>query len=120
MEENLIKLLLTNWIELKSDNEKKKELLKELENSNKLRWSLGRSTSGNDILGIEFYSPNRKEYSVNLNELINRKYPAFSNTLLDAELRTNSNKMAKIIERRIVSQDWYETETNKNGWDSHG
>jgi hypothetical protein len=28
--------------------------------------------------------------------------------------------MAKVIERRIVTQDWYETETNKNVWDSHG
>ena len=28
--------------------------------------------------------------------------------------------MAKIIERRIVTQDWYETETTKTGWDSHG
>jgi hypothetical protein len=73
MEKNLIKLLLTKWIELKSDGEKKYELLKELENSNKLRWSLGKSTSGNDILGVEFYSPNRIEYSVNLNELINSK-----------------------------------------------
>ena len=73
MEENLIKLLLTKWIELKSDGEKKIELLKELENSNKLRWSLGKSTTGNDILGVEFYSPNRIEYSVNLNELINSK-----------------------------------------------
>ncbi len=70
MEEKLIKLLLTNWIELKSDGEKKTELLKELENSNKLRWTLGKSTSGNDILGVEFYLPDRTEYSVNLNELI--------------------------------------------------
>ena len=31
MEENLIKLLLTKWIELKSDVEKKIELLKELD-----------------------------------------------------------------------------------------
>ncbi len=73
MEEKLIKLLLTNWIELKSDGEKKTELLKELENSNKLRWTLGKSTSGNDILGVEFYSPDRTEYSVNLNELISSK-----------------------------------------------
>ncbi len=73
MEKNLIKLLLTKWIELKSDGEKKSELLKELENPNKLRWSLGKSSSGNDILGVEFYSPNRIEYSVNLNELINSK-----------------------------------------------
>ena len=73
MEENLIKLLLTKWIDLKSDGEKKIELLKELENSNKLRWSLGKSTYENDILGVEFYSPNRIEYSVNLNELINSK-----------------------------------------------
>ena len=28
--------------------------------------------------------------------------------------------MAKVIERRIVTQDWYETETTKTGWDSHG
>ena len=73
MEEKLIKLLLTNWIELKSDGEKKTGLLKELENSNKLRWTLGKSTSGNDILGVEFYSPDRTEYSVNLNELISSK-----------------------------------------------
>jgi hypothetical protein len=73
MEENLIKLLLTKWIDLKSDGEKKIELLKELENSNKLRWSLGKSTYENDILGVGFYSPNRIEYSVNLNELINSK-----------------------------------------------
>jgi hypothetical protein len=26
----------------------------------------------------------------------------------------------KVTERRIVTQDWYETEANKNGWDSHG
>lgn len=25
-----------------------------------------------------------------------------------------------IIERRIVEQDWYETECSKTGWDSHG
>lgn len=73
MEENLIKVLLTKWIELKSDGERRTELLKELENSNKLRWSLGKSTSGNDILGVKFYSPNRIEYAVKLNELINSK-----------------------------------------------
>ena len=28
--------------------------------------------------------------------------------------------MAKVIERRIVTQDWYETELTKTGWDSHG
>ena len=28
--------------------------------------------------------------------------------------------MAKITERRIVTKDWYETETTKTGWDSHG
>lgn len=28
--------------------------------------------------------------------------------------------MVKVTERRIVTQDWYETETNKRGWDSHG
>ena len=28
--------------------------------------------------------------------------------------------MAKVIERRIVTQDWYETDTTKTGWDSHG
>jgi len=28
--------------------------------------------------------------------------------------------MAKVIERRIVTQDWYETELSKTGWDSHG
>lgn len=73
MEERLIKLLLTKWIELKSDDEKKTELLKELENSNRLLWTLGKSTSDNDILGVQLYSPNRTEYSVNLNELINSK-----------------------------------------------
>ena len=26
----------------------------------------------------------------------------------------------KITERRIVTQDWYETECNKTRWDSHG
>lgn len=26
----------------------------------------------------------------------------------------------KITERRIVTQDWYETETTKTGWDSLG
>lgn len=26
----------------------------------------------------------------------------------------------KVTERRIVTQDWYETETTKTGWDSHG
>lgn len=26
----------------------------------------------------------------------------------------------KITERRIVEQQWYETEFNKTGWDSHG
>lgn len=25
-----------------------------------------------------------------------------------------------ITERRVVMQDWYETETTKTGWDSHG
>ena len=25
-----------------------------------------------------------------------------------------------VTERRIVRQDWYETETTKTGWDSHG
>lgn len=66
----LIKLLLIKWIELKSNDERKNELLKELESSNKFNWVLGKSTSGNDILGVEFYSPNRIEYSVNLNELL--------------------------------------------------
>lgn len=28
--------------------------------------------------------------------------------------------MKKVIERRIVIQDWYEINENKNGWDSHG
>ena len=73
MEENLIKLLLTKWIELKSDGDRKTELLSELEISDKFRYLLGKSSSGNDILSIEFYSPNRIEYSVNLNELINSK-----------------------------------------------
>lgn len=26
----------------------------------------------------------------------------------------------KILERRLVIQDWYETESTKTGWDSHG
>ena len=26
----------------------------------------------------------------------------------------------KITERRIVRQDWYETECSKTGWESHG
>ena len=26
----------------------------------------------------------------------------------------------KITERRIVEQDWYETEYSKTGWDSYG
>lgn len=26
----------------------------------------------------------------------------------------------KIIEKRIVKQEWYETEFSKTGWDSHG
>ena len=25
-----------------------------------------------------------------------------------------------ITEKRIIRQEWYETEYNKNGWDSHG
>ena len=28
--------------------------------------------------------------------------------------------MKKITERRIVIQDWYETDYNKNGWSSDG
>lgn len=28
--------------------------------------------------------------------------------------------MKKVIERRIVTQDWYESEFSKTGWDSHG
>ncbi len=28
--------------------------------------------------------------------------------------------MAKVTERRIVTQDWYETEFSKTGWASHG
>ncbi|ARV05291.1 hypothetical protein BTO04_00655 [Polaribacter sp. SA4-10] len=28
--------------------------------------------------------------------------------------------MAKVTERRIVTQEWYETEYSKTGWDSHG
>jgi hypothetical protein len=70
MENTLAKLLLTKWIELKSDGDRKTELLSELELSGKFRYLLGKSSSGNDILAIEFYSPNRIEYSVNLNELI--------------------------------------------------
>lgn len=26
----------------------------------------------------------------------------------------------QVTERRLVIQDWYETELNKNGWDSNG
>jgi len=26
----------------------------------------------------------------------------------------------KVVERRVVTQEWYETETTKTGWDSHG
>lgn len=26
----------------------------------------------------------------------------------------------KVTERRIVTQEWYETETTKTGWDSNG
>jgi hypothetical protein len=70
MENTLIKLLLTKWIELKSDDDRKTELLSELEINDKFRYLLGKSSSGNDILTIEFYSPNRIEYTVNLNELI--------------------------------------------------
>jgi hypothetical protein len=67
----LVKLLLTKWIELKCKNgESKNESLKELELQNVFNYTLGKSTSGNDILYIEFYSPNRIEYAVNLNELI--------------------------------------------------
>ncbi len=73
MKNTLVKLLLTKWIELKSDGDKKTKLLNELENGVKIRHSLGKSSSGNDILGIEFYSPNRIEYSVNLNELLKSK-----------------------------------------------
>lgn len=28
--------------------------------------------------------------------------------------------METVTERRIVTQDWYETELTKRGWDSHG
>lgn len=28
--------------------------------------------------------------------------------------------MIVVTECRIVTQDWYETETTKTGWDSHG
>lgn len=28
--------------------------------------------------------------------------------------------MPAIVEKRIVRQEWYETETTKTGWDSHG
>ena len=73
--QRLVKLLLTKWIELKSDGIKTTESLNELENGVKFRYSLGKSSSGNDILWVEFYSPKtrRIEYSVNLNELINSK-----------------------------------------------
>jgi hypothetical protein len=73
MENTLVKLLLTKWIELKSHGVKRIESLNELKNSVKFRYSLSKSSSGNDILGVEFYSPSRIEYSVNLNELINSK-----------------------------------------------
>lgn len=26
----------------------------------------------------------------------------------------------KVLERRVVTQQWYDTETNKMGWDSYG
>ena len=26
----------------------------------------------------------------------------------------------EVLERRVVRQEWYETETTKTGWDSHG
>ena len=26
----------------------------------------------------------------------------------------------RILERRIIRQEWYETDTTKTGWDSHG
>ena len=67
----LIKLLLIKWIELKSNGERKNELLKELESSNKFNWVLGKSTSGNDILGVEFYSPSRIEVIKNSVQIAN-------------------------------------------------
>ena len=32
----------------------------------------------------------------------------------------NATDINKIVERRIVTQDWYESETSKTGWDSYG
>lgn len=39
---------------------------------------------------------------------------------LIGDLATKFQTKMTIIERRIVTQDWYETEYSKNGWDSHG
>jgi len=72
-EEKLIRLLFTKWIELKSKDDKRKRVnLEQFENANSIRYVLGKSGSGNDILSIEYYSPNRYEVGINLNELINQ------------------------------------------------
>ena len=68
--EKLVRLLTAKWIELKSNGERKDNLISELNNSDKLIYILSKSSSGNDILYVEIYSPNRVEYSINLNELI--------------------------------------------------
>lgn len=72
-EEALISVLFTKWVELKAkDGKRKKTLLDEFKNSNNIIYTVGKSGSGNDILTIEYYSPNRHEISINLNELLNQ------------------------------------------------
>jgi hypothetical protein len=69
---DLAKLLLVKWIESKSVDDRKKESLDEMKNGKDFRCVLGKSSSGNDILSVEFYSSKnnqRIEYSINLNEL---------------------------------------------------
>ena len=39
--------------------------------------------------------------------------------MLYVGILTNLNRM-KVTERRLVKQEWYETDTTKTGWDSHG
>ncbi len=68
----IARLLLTKWIKLKTQNiNKREESLSELRNAKYFSYTLSKSDSGNDILYVEFYSPTRIEYSINLNELIN-------------------------------------------------
>ncbi len=33
---------------------------------------------------------------------------------------SHKEKKMKVTERRLVRQQWYETDTTKTGWDSHG